>query len=219
MITLLRWSAALAFVIGLSLFAVRVVGGRNRSPAALMSDAGQCTQPCWLGIRPGQTTLDQAQAIFAASGTLSASPATPNFDNERCWYLQSSLLPPPAWRVCTVYRYIGSHTISLIRLSPPQGTFRLGDAVALFGSPTASTLCMWNTRIDNMPSQVLRARIYFKDYVEVWAYNLRQPLALVYDPNMMVYSVNFNYPSEDPFYQPDTPRWRGFARPKRRVPC
>lgn len=179
-------------------------------------DVGQCEQPCWNGIRPGQTTIDQVQAIFRADPALAASPGVAQFDNERCWNMASGS-PFPLWRVCTVFWYAADHTISLVRLTPPQEAFQLGDAIALFGPPVASTLCWWYTRLPNMPGQVLRARVYFRDNIEVWAYSQRQPMSFLLDPTMAVYLVNYS-DHRSPF-RSDMPTWRGFKRYYQQLGC
>jgi hypothetical protein len=200
-----------------SMLLARAIGGIQQPEATSMIDAGKCTQPCWHGLQPGESHLEQVQESLDASPDFVVKTAPRGYDNERCW----TLLPTPdsAWRVCTVYLYAPGNTISLIRLTPPAGEFRLGDAMALFGSPVASTICGWSNTMPNMPRMVVMARLYFGDNVEVWAYNRQNPLIFAYDPTMVVYLVSYHSANDWPLYQSGTPRWQGFVRLRRRPNC
>ena len=212
------YTTAIIGSLALLLVTVRVVGGLMPTPTVTTIAAGQCDQPCWNGIRPGETTIAQASELFSANPMLSANPGSAQFDNERCWDMAATS-PLSAWRACTVYWYASDNKISLLRLTPPQGKFQLGDVLALFGDPLASTLCWWDARLPNMPSQFLRARLYFKNNIEVWAYSLRQPTSFLFDPGMVVYTVNYHYTQADLPFLPDAPLWHGFKRYARQVGC
>jgi hypothetical protein len=63
---LLVWTASLTIVLCISMLSARLIGSRNKVPGAAIFDPGDCSQPCWHGIQPGKTTLDEAEAILRA---------------------------------------------------------------------------------------------------------------------------------------------------------
>lgn len=63
---LLLWTASLTIVLIVSMLSARLIGSRNKIPGAAIFDPGDCPQPCWHGIQPGKTTLDEAEAILRA---------------------------------------------------------------------------------------------------------------------------------------------------------
>jgi hypothetical protein len=194
----------------LLLYGTRIVGYATRSPGNAIVDAGNCSQPCWHGIQPGTTTLDRAQAAVLSDNRVNFVQVAPRFDNEACW----ETLTDPAWLACTVFLY-GARTaqrIQLIHIDPPQGALRLGDAVALFGEPVAASLCWWNMNIAGMPNYFLRGRVFFKGNVEAWVYDLKQPLVRHYTPDMIVFTLRYHYPAEEPPYPFDAPHWPGFKK-------
>src|SRR5689334_8090131 len=52
----------ISLVIGLS----RGLSQQNAPPNARLFATGNCAQPCWHGIQPGKTTLNEAEAILRA---------------------------------------------------------------------------------------------------------------------------------------------------------
>lgn len=197
-----------AFV--LLLYGARITGYAMRSPGNGLVDAGNCEQPCWRGIQPGTTTLDKARAAVMTGSSVSFMQVESRFDNEACW----ETLTDPAWLACTVFLY-GMRTgqrIQLIHIDPPQGALRLGDTVALFGEPVAASLCWWNMNIAGMPSYFLRGRVFFRGNVEAWVYDRKQPMARHYTPDMIVFTLRYHYPADEPPYPFDTPRWPGFKK-------
>src|SRR5690349_4322546 len=100
------------------LFSTRIIGYATRSSGNILVDAGDCSQPCWHGIRPGTTTLDRARAFVMTDNPVSFAQVKSRFDNEACW----TTLTVPAWLACTIFLY-GTRTdqrIQLIHIDPPQ---------------------------------------------------------------------------------------------------
>jgi hypothetical protein len=51
------------------------LGGLSNPPVAVaMLDTGRCTQPCWQGIQPGKTTLDQVAEMLGVRGASAGHP-------------------------------------------------------------------------------------------------------------------------------------------------
>jgi hypothetical protein len=214
---LLILSLAIAILMAGLMVGVRMAGGLTRTAAAEVLDVAQCDQPCWQGIRLGETTIDQVTDQFKANNLLRLNTISSKFDNERCW--NSTLNnQTQAWEACAVFWYGSGRRIYLIRLNPPQGALTLGDAVAVFGHPTAVKLCWWDGKIPNMPTYFVRARIAFANGIEVWAYNLRRPLAEQINPQMLIYTVRYQSEMDNSPYRGDV-RWPGFTRFGSRKMC
>ncbi len=209
---LLLWTAIGIGSMALALAGVRVVGALTRTGAAAMLDAGPCAQPCWHGIQPGQTTFEDAQTLLRGrTDVLDVAYST--VDSHLHWITATE----PPWRG-RGFRWsaAGGGAVDFILMEPPPDVMRLGDAVAIFGAPVVSTLC-W--RFDNnqpnlagkLPRPFLGAHVYFNGDVEVLAYNPTRPTERRFDPDMVVWSVTYNYPDQEPPYRFDAPIWRGFT--------
>jgi hypothetical protein len=60
------WTSSISILLIVLILSARLVGSRNKVPGAAIFDPGNCPQPCWHGIQPGKTTLDEAEAILRA---------------------------------------------------------------------------------------------------------------------------------------------------------
>jgi hypothetical protein len=92
---------------------------------------------------------------------------------------------------------------------------RLGDAVILFGKPLASVL--WCTSswhfLDLGPNLsgndfLYEGRIFFQGNIQVDVLTQESQ----FDPQMLVTSITYYYPADEPPYRFDTPPWQGFVR-------
>ena len=61
---LVRLILILTFVLALPIFIIRAQPRNNDSVLDLLSGVNDCLQPCFLGIRPGVTTVDEALSIL-----------------------------------------------------------------------------------------------------------------------------------------------------------
>jgi hypothetical protein len=94
-----------------------------------------CAPPCWQGISPGETTLDQAEAIlktlpFIDRGTVTRQTAADSSQN-LLWH--STLSHPGDW--------IGSiltqqNVVDTIQIRKLEADITLDDLIAVYGEPT-----------------------------------------------------------------------------------
>ncbi len=206
MIRPLAYTAALALTLITLLVTTRVVGGTIRPPAIAMFQAQQCgPEPCWHGIQPGVTTIEQAKAILSADRALVADLGF-YFDN--CWYF----VPFPSWKICLGPLHgFSSDVITYVYVrfeSAPEAP-RLGDMLPLFGEPVASKLCWYRFGVGvNNSRSFVGADVYFENGVYTGAYDPQQPNSTRPDPNMALFLVTYAHRDR----RPDLPFWRGFIQ-------
>jgi hypothetical protein len=181
------------------------------SPEAAILNVEACSQPCWHGIHPGVTTLDQAAENLRADQVLVANVLDVQLGDfasrrrEICWEIRNQV----DWRGCALRDQGFSGPINRLELEPPDEGLSLGDTILLFGNPIASEYCM---RLG-----LYYAFVYFPDNVEVRTRG-ESPIQSGttmprYDPTMRVFIVRYHYPADEPPYAFDTPRWQGFTYP------
>lgn len=177
------------------------------SEAVRLLAPGNCTQPCWHGIQPGKTTLDQAEAILRADRTLaletnSYSDPFGKLHYQLCW----SRTVAPRWEGCASRRGSSNANdpIDDIVLIPD---IRLGEAVQVLGKPTGIQLLLGTDTID--------ADVYFRGSIRVDAgmiYSAMMP-SYVYQltPYKQITRVTYFRPEQQPRCKPHP--WRGFGTP------
>jgi hypothetical protein len=210
MIRLLVGVAAGAVTLALLLSAARWLGGVDDPPVAVaMLDTGPCAQPCWQGIQPGKTTLDQVAEIVGVRGASTGHSIHSLYSNELCWKMSAA----PHWRGCARRQWDTNPGTSIksIELEPPAATLRLGDLVMILGEPVASRLCLV-PRKRSSPEQQIMAHVYFRHNIFVLADNPLQPNEPRLDPAMAVRWI-FYYAPSAPLYDDSVPPWRGFSAP------
>jgi hypothetical protein len=179
--------------------------GTNGIVARIIA-ANNCDQPCWHGIRPGTTTIDNAYALLKADTSLidnlNLGQPGRSIPPEQilCW----SIMVTPRWRGCAGQNSTFTGPINLIELSPPANVFSLGQAIALFNDPVAVEMCQHY------------ARVFFAHDIEVVVAGESFPAL---DPQQNVLLVRFLYPSDEPPYRFDTPAWRGFITWRGAIDC
>ena len=190
-------------VCSLLLIVPRVTGGLNRSAGEQFVTEYCTPQPCWRGIRPGVTSLDQTRAI------LQTHTAPGQFMDEyrlcyepgACWGLSIR-----SWSADA------KDPVSLLTFQPAQGAFRLGDAVALYGDPITSQLCQIIAPSNGdlgpeVQRPVMVAYLTFRGNIKVVAYRPDDPTRRRIDPAMSVYRLYYQVG-----YDIFSPRWRGFSQ-------
>ncbi len=187
------------------------VAGAAAWPFGPLLRAEGCEQPCWHGIQPGRTTIEEAEeALRSAAPVISDVNRTQlnDFANSRrelCWNIAAT----PPWRGCVVglgERASGG-PIGRLDLDPPWGSLQLGDALTAFGRPLTATLCLRSTGIGRT---YMDAEVHFPGNVMIRAYNIHAPALARFDPAMTVYAIQYFRPAEEPPYRFDAPAWRGF---------
>jgi hypothetical protein len=191
---------------------VGLVAGRRAiepSIAVRLLSPGACPQPCWRGIQPGKTTLDQAEVILRADGkfTLEPNSFTDPFGKinyQLCWSRSSA----PRWEGCATRR--GSPNpndpIDDIVLIPE---IRLGEVVQALGQPTGFQLRLGTDTID--------ADLYFGGNIRVDAGIIYSAMMSSYNyqltPYITIVRVTYFRPEQQPRCNPHP--WRGFGTPGR----
>jgi hypothetical protein len=191
----------------------RIVGGLLISPssAAAILNAGVCADPCWHNIRPGTTTVDEAETILLAAPTSIIANVTrtkldqfSNSDHELCW----QILLKPAWQGCIAGPSVPTSDGPVSRIDLDlawdfETPLTLGDAMGLYGVPKVGLLC---SRLG-----FAYAEFHFGNDIEVRAINPRDRELMRLDPHMVIFSIRYYYPSEEPPYRFDAPLWQGFT--------
>jgi hypothetical protein len=185
---------------------VEAMGGLIKSPAAALMQAYRCEpQPCWHGIRPGMTTLEQARAVMDADSSFAASLG---IYKERCWHVVAA----PSWKACFGPLLAAGSELTgyvYLRFISAADAPRLGDALTVMGAPLASKVCFYRLGIEPDGFRpIVGADLYFKNGVYAGAYDPRQPGNFHLNPNMTVFLVSYVHFES---YNLNAPRWRGFV--------
>src|SRR5437870_2552846 len=92
---MLRRVVIVVIIFVVTLVGVRLVGALSQPNALDVIRAAQCTpMPCWQGIQPGKTTMDEAKAILTANTAFTVLDVSRPGD--LCWYSADG----PFWRNC-----------------------------------------------------------------------------------------------------------------------
>ncbi len=181
-------------------------GNASTSLAALILNARGCAQPCWHGIQPGKTTFQEGQVLLQTDTHFIAHLGNGQQDHiagpekNLCWLVMVN----PIWHGCASRDEFSEGPIMRVDILPSRIVpMRLGEALAIFGTPVASTVCL--------QANAEYAAVYFADNVSVITL-LTEPSQPSLDPNTPVYVVRYEYPSSEPPYRFDTPPWRGFIQ-------
>jgi hypothetical protein len=200
---LLAYTAASILAFALILLAVRVIGSRNQ-PATALLESGNCEQPCWHGIRPGETSFQQATTILQADSSYNLSLTA---GKSLCWLSLKST----SWYGCTEGH---GETVQDVELSLPDGMLRLGDAIALFGMPIAARLCWF----DSYSQDYVVARLRFEGSIEIEAFDPENPVEWRFAPEMTIIQVYYLSAESPrlPINGKQHLRWRGFTNTTQR---
>jgi hypothetical protein len=180
-----RFTIASIVVLALLIVAARAIGSTNTPPALAMLDPGDCPQPCWHGIRPGVTTVEEAKAILNATSIPSAiGYLDPNIG---CWKVSSA--NNTFWLVCPG-KPVVSNFIPDLELWPPEDTLRLGEVVSYYGKPIKTMSLDFDMGLDATVGhkQYKAVVLELESNVKVVAYtkNLNDQRI---DPKMVIYQL------------------------------
>ncbi len=181
--------------------AVRALGDQFPHEPFYLDTGGSCLQPCWYGIQPGRTKIEDARRSLETNPLvfdLKRNDPDPVFRCELEWKMQTI----PFYTGCI--SALPDSPISDIFLRLGDDQVRLADAFALFGQPITLILCRSYQFGLNHRQQVF-ALVYFQNGVQVWAYNPK-PMVWRAEPLMYVKSVHYNVPGPPPAWK----HWRGF---------
>jgi hypothetical protein len=118
----------LSLVSGLVVSA-RVLGAGTPQPMAVMMFATEgCVQPCWHGIRPGTTTIQEAIATILADRTLKVF-----YQDERmiCWRGPTGTKQNSG----CASNIRSDKQIDQITIEIPDGELKIGDVIRALGQP------------------------------------------------------------------------------------
>ena len=193
---LLICTFAIIAVLSILSFASRLLGARTEPPAAIaLLDSGDCPQPCWHGIRPGVTTIDEAKALLRIDKTVTRVEQT---ELQLCWQLPERLATEDG-RSC-LFRHAESRQVTSLGLSISSDAMQLGDAFLLFGSPR------WIDGCQEQPLTIL----YFDRGTYIFLAPSLQTQSWRLRPEMTVLQIG--YFDEGGFKQRGyLPRWQGFV--------
>src|SRR5579859_449428 len=199
-LVLLTACLATLLTAGVSLAALVGQSTRPHFAGQILLDT-TCPQPCWRGIRPGHTTVDQARNLLMAdapfiqhvtNNNASDVPGQPRV----CWSMDVN----PDWTGCAERDVVSDGPVNRIELHIPVEThFTLGEAILLFGKPQGAVIC---------PQYGLQlAAIYFANGVAVNTHLDEEPDKLAFDPDMPVFLARFDALGPEPPYRFDVPHW------------
>ena len=157
-------------LLGLSLSVLIVLSGlagRILDVPVVRLDPGDCPQPCWMGLRPGVTTENQALELIRkgelAIGVLPDSAELARLSN---YTWQTSFIPR-----YTVTMRFANGVLDRLDLFP-QDALRLEAVFTALGPPSHARLC----RFGNAFSSTLFSSLFFAEgLIEVQAQRALRP--------------------------------------------
>jgi hypothetical protein len=197
---------AVAATLTVLLSIARWIGGLDGPPVSLaMLETGACSQPCWHGVKPGKTSLDQVAELAYSQSRENYNSAQMLYANEYCWKIPSER----TWHGCVRRNWASNPgtPIESLELEPPDGALRLGDTFRVFGEPVAAESCQSSPGLSN--SKIV-AQLYFRDHIIVTVSHPFQPDNTRLSPAMAVRWMYYYAPTASGYVE-GIPSWRGFS--------
>lgn len=173
-------------------------------PETLALQPARCPQPCWDGIRPGITraeeTLNRMQNNPLVTDLVRNDPS-PVYPCTLEWRMTTI----PIFTGCIVIRPDQPVETIILRFEDEQ--LRLGDAIALLGTPIAAQLCYRYDFGIRFRMNVF-GTLFFPNHIIVAAYH-PEPDTWRLSPAMFVKMVRYNTAEAAPAPE-QAPRWQGF---------
>jgi hypothetical protein len=185
-------------VLSLMLGGIRATGSLSKPPVISALWRGSCVLPCWHGIQPGVTTYGEAEAVLRTDETLNVASQS---RRTLCWVSESE----PPLHGC-MRNWGAGDAIEDIVLYLPDNALRLGDALALLGTPKLVRMC-W---ISGYSYEYVLATLYFGNNVEIAAYSPHHHLRWLLEPSMSVTQIIF-LADDSPHLDSRSLEWRGFV--------
>lgn len=179
----------------------RATGSQGKpSPLVAIYEAGECPQPCFRGIRPGITTLFQADALIRTDSSLAVVESN---TQHVCWTRSFSTSQDGGCALSYAGRVDG--LVDEITIAIPEGTLKLGHLIQALGDPVGIDKC----------GNLISPYVVFKGGTLVWFHDIWRA-GERFDPNLSIGGILYrrSYPGEEIFNSP----WRGFAKIDP-VPC
>ena len=182
-------TSAITLAFLLLIAASRALGQTETPPPTYLEPGDTCTQPCWLGLQPGQITLDA--------------------------FLQASREASPYAGHASDY---GNGIATSFELST-DGAITLGSAFGVLGTPDRiSCFYLDRANQAPSGGLVLAVQVYFAGgWIVVDA--VRSDQTPVLDPDMRVRRVTYYQPGEPVYPIGETTPWHGFAAAPRYSFC
>ena len=202
-------TAAIVILMGLLLFGARTTGSAA-TPGTIASQfmAEQCSpQPCWRGIQPGKTPMDQTRTL------LKADNSNPLNDYKLCWPGQTNA--DSCWHLSVTSNNPPDGPADELLFDVPPDALRLGDLMAIYGPPLSSQLCYISTPSngdvdDSISRPLMIAYLTFRGGIKVTAYNSRLLLDSRIEASMSVARLKLQSASDI-----NNPAWHGFSAQKK----
>ncbi len=202
-------ACALTVVLALPVVGVRLIGTVPDAPIGVsLLNSGACLEPCWHGIRPGETSLREVADILRSDYVTRG-----DFTYELCWALWADM---PGQGCVRKSNPEPGGPIDQIELDLPDDALPLGYVIAKFGEPLSARLCVSPNKVG---TSLVTAYLYFRGNVEVMAHDPLYPDRLRLDANMSVTQVRY-YPYDESWYSPGASNWQVFTwQPTRKYGC
>jgi hypothetical protein len=211
MLRLLRMLGVLVVIFGVSIVLVRAATStRGQTSLTALFKVGRCVYPCWNGIVPSVTTLQQVKTIMKPVQD-KYPPATGRAYTGRdrvCWSFSAF----PGWIGCAIAYQVDGE-ISLLEFRPPKNSFTVGEAMMVFGEPLLTEQCGgggYGTRpfsVINSPG--METVFMFRKGVFMSAYGFEHKPSFLLDPSMPIHSVRYYRNNRE--LPADAKDWRGFS--------
>ena len=197
-------------------YAVKGFRGGQITPELWLFQTGYCQQPCWHGIRPGDTTLVEAERMLQTLPFVSDIQRD-NSATKRCDLSWNIDLSVPYWG-CAITEDAKDFKIRKFWIMRSlEMTYRyqgvgMKDLLLAFGLPDRAGLC--NDSVNGVGGLM-----YFGANVEVTILRLdydgfpspfHQNLSLLTDVGVII-ELFYRSPDSVPLFKPDFPRWEGFT--------
>jgi hypothetical protein len=202
------WLPVLVIMPMLGAVGLAVTVGADQPDPVPYLVAGDCAQPCWRGLQPGQSSQDDVLAAAQQRGLVMPGSLELGVD-------RASATPYIYWRTSNLPSYgvrasFEASTLQRLDLDV-QRSLRLGDLVDLFGTPTHATLCPRVIAGYAVLRSSTYATLYYRDgLIEVLAmtpYATSQRLRT----DMQVLRITY-HASPDRDVTTHAARWQGFGR-------
>ncbi len=210
MTRLLVFTCVLTMALALPVVGVRLIGAIPEPPIGVsLLESGSCAQPCWHGIRPGETSLREVADILRGDGYTIRE----DFPYELCWDLWADL---PGHGCVRKSNPEPGGPMDQVELDLPDDALPLGYMITKLGEPLSARLCVSQNKAG---ATVVTAYLYFPGNVEVMAHDPVYPDRLRLDATMSVTQVIF-YPYDESWYSPGAGNWQVFTwQPTRKNGC